>query len=55
MKECFSTPSFSVMLNGAPNGYFKSNSGIFVLTMEFWSITMDMAHASGNIKPMKKK
>ena len=54
--ECLSSPTFSIMLNGSPNGYFKSNRGIrqgeplspylFVLVMEFWSITMDICNTS---------
>ena len=59
-----SSPTFSVMLNGSPHGFFKSNRGIkqedplppcfFVLVMKFWSITMDIAIASGDISPLRK-
>lgn len=59
-----SSPTFSVMLNGSPHGFFKSNRGMrqedplppcfFVLVMKFWSITMDIAIASGDISPLRK-
>jgi len=52
------------MLNGTPNGYFKSNREIrhgdplspylFVLVTEFWSITLDIVYAPGSIKPIKR-
>ena len=52
------------MLNGSPNGYFRSNRGIrqgdplspylFILVKEFWSITIKIAHLSGDIKPFKR-
>ena len=52
------------MLNGSPHGFFKSNRGMrqedplspcfFVLVMKFWSITMDIAIASGDISPLRK-
>ena len=64
IRECLASPSFSIMLNGSPNGYFKSTRGIrqrdpvspflFILVMEFWSITMEIAHISGDIKPFKR-
>ncbi|XP_020266328.1 uncharacterized protein LOC109841800 [Asparagus officinalis] len=63
IRECLSTPSFSVLLNGSSSGFFKSNRGIrqgdplspyiFVLTMEFWSIGMELATISGNIQNFK--
>jgi len=50
------------MLNGTPNGYVKSTRGIrqglfpylFVEVMEFWSLTMDIAIAKGDIRPMRR-
>ena len=28
VKECLATPTFSIMLNGSPAGYFSSSRGI---------------------------
>ena len=59
-----SSPSSSIMPNGSPTCYFKSNIGkrqggplspyLFVLVMELWSIIMDSAITSGSIKPLKR-
>lgn len=64
IRECISTPSFSVMVEGSPAGFFCSNRGIrqgdplspylFVIVMEFWSIQMDLAVAKGDIHPLKR-
>ena len=64
IKECLSSTSFSIMLNGCPIQNFRSNRVIsqgcplspylFVVAMEFWSITMDIATAFGQIKPSRK-
>ena len=64
IKEFLSSPTFSIMLNGSPNDYFKSNRGVrqgghlspylFVLVMEFWSITMDIAISKGDIKAIRR-
>jgi len=64
IEERLSSPSFSIMLDGSPTGYFKSTRGIrkgdpispyiFVLVMEFWSITMDLAIGSSTTQPMKR-
>jgi len=63
IKELIYRPSFSVMINGSPGGFFKSNRGIrqgdplspfiFVMVMEFLSIHMQLPEESGNIKPLK--
>jgi len=52
------------MLNGSPKEFFKSNRGIrqdyplssylFVVVMKLWSITMDIAIASRDIRPFKR-
>ncbi|XP_020243282.1 uncharacterized protein LOC109821509 [Asparagus officinalis] len=64
IRECISTPSFSVLLNGSSSGFFKSNRGIrqgdplspyiFVLVMEFWSVSMELATLIGKIQNIKK-
>lgn len=64
IKECLSTPSFSVLINGSSNGFFDSNRGIrqgdplspyiFVLVMEYWSIAMELACDSGKIQNFKR-
>ena len=64
IQECISTPTFSVMVDGSPAGFFHSNRGIrqgdplspylFVIAMEFWSISMDLAVAKGTIHPLKR-
>lgn len=64
IQECISTPTFSVMVEGSPAGFFYSNRGIrqgdplspylFVIAMEFWSIQMDLAVAKGEIHPLKR-
>ena len=53
-----------MLINGSPAGYFSSNKGIrqgdplspyiFVIVMEFWSIQMDLAMASGKLQPIKR-
>lgn len=64
IKECLSSPTFSILLNGSSNGFFGSNKGIrhgdpispyiFVLVMEFWSIGMELASANGSIRSYKR-
>jgi len=64
IKECISSASFSIILNGSPAGNFRSNRGIrqgdplspylFVMAMEFWSVSIDIAIASGKIKPFRR-
>ena len=64
IKECLHTPSFSVLLNGSPVGFFKSSRGIrqadplspflFVMGMEFFPIHIELAIESGTIQPLKR-
>jgi len=64
IKECLSSASFSIMLNGCPTGHVKINRGfrqgcplspyLFVLVMEFWAITMDISITSGTIHPLHR-
>lgn len=64
IKECLSSPSFSVLINGTSSGFFGSNRGIrqgdplspyiFVMVMEFWSINMELANISGTIQNFKR-
>ena len=55
IRECLQSPYFSVMINGAHEGYFPSSKGIkqddpispyfSVIVMEYWSIQMELAMA----------
>ena len=65
IKECIQKPMFSVLINGSPVGYFGSSRGIrkdnpispyiFVIIMEFWTVQMDLAIASGTLQPPKRE
>ena len=62
---CISTASFSVMLNGSPEGFFRSSRGLrqgdplspylFVLGMEAFSLLVDRAVEGGFISGYKFK
>jgi len=65
IRACLKSPSFLIMLNGSPTGFFTSNKGIrkgdplspylFVIVMEFWSIKMQLAITSRQIQPLKRE
>ena len=65
IKWCISTASFSVMLNGSPEGFFRSSRGLrqgdplspylFVLGMETFSLLVDRAAEGGFISGYKFK
>ena len=64
IRECISTPTFSILLNGSPTGFFYNNRGIrqgdplspylFVIVMEFWSICTEMSLTSGRYAPIRR-
>jgi len=65
IREGIDSPTFSIMMNGSPTGFFLSNRGIrqgdclspyiFVMVMEFFSIHMEVALACGDIKPVRRR
>ena len=62
IKECIQRPMFSIMINGSSSSYFSSSRGIrqgdpispYIMVMEFWTIHMNLAIASGALQPLKR-
>jgi exonuclease III len=62
--ECINTPTFSILIQGKPEGFISSNRGIrqgdplspylFTLVMEYFSILMDIETIKGNIKHINR-
>lgn len=59
---CISTPTFSIIINGTPQGFINNNRGIqrgdplssylFAIIMEYLSTKMESEHLLGNINPI---
>ena len=57
ISECINTPTFCIMLNGSPTGFFDSNRELrqgdplspylFVIAMKLWSISLELSLAWG--------
>ncbi|KAJ6836362.1 uncharacterized protein M6B38_328180 [Iris pallida] len=62
VRECICSPTFSVLIQGTPHGYFSSNRGLrqgdplspylFTLVMEYFTCMMDLAVHSQRIVPL---
>ncbi|KAJ6806039.1 uncharacterized protein M6B38_177220 [Iris pallida] len=62
VRECICSPTFSVLIQGTPHGYFRSNRGLrqgdplspylFTLVMEYFTCMMDTAVHSKRIVPL---
>lgn len=64
ISECINHVSFSILVNGTPNGFIHSNRGIrqgvplspylFTIAMEYFTILMETELMKGNIKPINR-
>ena len=65
IRACIESPLFSIMINESPSGNFTSSRGIrqvdplspylFVIVMEFCSLSMELATVSGKIQPLRRE
>jgi hypothetical protein len=62
--ECIDTPTFSILIQGKPEGFIKSNRGLrqgdplspylFAIVMEYFSILMEIESIKGAVQPINR-